>query len=315
MRAIIINEFGGRDKLQLADVPLPEIKEDEILVAVKAAGVNPVDYKAREGYLRERLPHQFPVILGWDAAGIVERIGTRVTTFKAGDEVYAYCRKPVVQYGAYAEYIALPAVNVALKPKNMTMEEAATVPLTALTAYQALFDKVKLQKNEIVLIHAAAGGVGTFAVQMAKKHGARVLGTASGKNHDYLRAMGVDEPIDYTAGDFLAAVHKIYQNGVDAVLDSIGGETLSRSAKILKKGGRIVSLLDEAAVKKLKMQGIKASYLFVSPNAEQLSKIAKMIENGSLRTSIFASFPLAEAARAHELMEQGHVVGKIVLKI
>jgi len=292
-----------------------DIKEDEILIAVKAAGVNPVDWKVRQGYLRERLPHVFPVILGWDAAGVVEKTGARVKRFKAGDEVYAYCRKPVVQHGAYAEYIALPEGQAALKPKNMSFEEAATVPLAALTAYQALFDNAKLRKNDTVLVHAAAGGVGTFAVQLAKVRGAAVVGTASGKNHAYLRDLGVEELIDYTVGDFREAMRNAHPKGVNVVLDTIGGEVLLRSAEILVKGGRIVSLIDAAGIDKLKGQGVKAYYVFVSPNAGQLAALAKMIEKGALRTSICAVFPLAEAARAHELSETGHVAGKIVLKI
>ncbi|MDH3557537.1 MAG: NADP-dependent oxidoreductase, partial [Deltaproteobacteria bacterium] len=178
MKTIAIKEFGGRDKLQFMDLPVPEIKPGEILVKVKAAGVNPVDWKIREGYIKDLFPYQFPIILGWDAAGIVEQAGPEVTRFKEGDEIFAYCRKPMVQGGAYAEYIVLEEEHAAIKPKNTSFEEAASIPLAALTAYQSLFDAAKLQSGETVLIHAAAGGVGGFGVQLARDHGAVVWATA-----------------------------------------------------------------------------------------------------------------------------------------
>jgi NADPH2:quinone reductase len=168
MKAIAINDFGGLDKLQLMDLPVPEIRPREILVKVRAAGVNPVDWKIREGYLKDLFSHQFPVILGWDAAGVVKGVGNGVTRFKSGDEIFAYCRKPIVHGGAYAEYILLEEEHAAIKPKNITFEEAASVPLAALTAYQSLFDAANLKPGETILIHAAAGGVGGFGVQLAK---------------------------------------------------------------------------------------------------------------------------------------------------
>ncbi len=315
MRAMAITEFGGSEKLKMMDLPIPDINDDEVLVAVRAAGVNPVDWKVRSGMLRDRMPHSFPIILGWDVAGVVERAGLKVRRFARGDEVYAYGRKPVVQGGAYAEFIALPLENVARKPKNLSFEEAATVPLSGLTAYQALFDYARLRKNECVLIHAAAGGVGSFAVQMAKARGATVLGTARSLNHDYLRSLGVDEPIDYTKGDFCEAVKKSHAGGVNVILDTMGGDTLVRSAVLLKPNGRIVSLIDPEGINKLKAGGVKAQYLFVTPNSRELTKITDMIEKGLLRTSITASFPLAGAAKAHALSETNHVRGKIVLTI
>ena len=206
MKAIAINEFGGRDKLQFMDLPMPEIKPGEILVKVKTAGVNPVDWKIREGYIKDLFPYEFPIILGWDAAGIVEQAGPEVTLFKEGDEIFAYCRKPMVQGGAYAEYIVLEEEHAAIKPKNTSFEEAASIPLAALTAYQSLFDAAKLQSGETVLIHAAAGGVGGFGVQLARDRGATVWGTASGHSSEYVQDLGGDRVVDYSQVDFRETV-------------------------------------------------------------------------------------------------------------
>jgi NADPH2:quinone reductase len=316
MRAIAITEFGDRNRLQLIETPIPDIADDEVLVRVKAAGVNPVDWKIRRGLLVDRLPHEFPLIPGWDVAGVIELTGRKADYFSIGDEVYAYCRKALVRDGAYAEYIALRKEHAALKPRNMSFAEAATVPLAALTAWQSLYDCARLRKGETVLIHAAAGGVGGFAVQLAKARGATVFGTASGSNHDHLRGLGVDQPIDYTACDFREPVKSLRPHGVDVVLDCVGEDTLTRSADILSKtGGRLVSIVSPDAVRKLRKEGVNAHYVFVAPDSGELARIARMIEEGLLRTTVCAFFPLEDAALAHELSESGHVRGKIVLTV
>lgn len=315
MKAVAIAEFGGRDKLQVMDLPAPEPGEGELLIRVKAAGVNPVDWKIREGLLRDRIPHRFPVILGWDAAGVVAAPGPGARRFLEGDDVYAYCRKPVVQGGAYAQYVAVPETSVARKPKNMSYEEAATVPLAALTAYQSLMDAAGLTSNDTVLIHAAAGGVGSFAVQLAKNAGCTVLGTAGTRNHDYLRSLGCDHPVDYTAADFRAAVRQLAPDGVDVVFDCVGGEVTARSAEVLKPGGRLVSICNPAAAETLKAAGIRAHYVFVAPNGEQLARLTRVIEGDCLATHIAGAMPLGKAARAHELIEGGHIRGKLVLTV
>ncbi len=238
MKTIAIKEFGGRDKLQFMDLPVPEIKPGEILVKVKAAGVNPVDWKIREGYIKDLFPYEFPIILGWDAAGIVEQAGPEVTRFKEGDEIFAYCRKPMVQGGAYAEYIVLEEEHAAIKPKNTSFEEAASIPLAALTAYQSLFDAAKLQSGETVLIHAAAGGVGGFGVQLARDHGAVVWATASARNKEYVQDLGAAQVVDYNQVDFCDSVRSEYPDGVDVVFDCVGGEVLQKSTDIVKKGGK-----------------------------------------------------------------------------
>jgi len=315
MRAIAINEFGGRDKLHLMDLPIPEPRDSEVLVRIKAAGVNPVDWKIREGMLKERLPHEFPLILGWDAAGVVAGTGRNAKRLSQGDEVFAYCRKPVVKDGAYAEFITLAEENMALKPKSMSFAEAATVPLAALTAYQALFDAGKLDAGQTVLIHAAAGGVGTFAVQLAKDRGARTLGTASAAHHDYLLELGLDVHIDYTAGDFRDATRAASPDGVDLVFDCVGWKVLLESADVIKPGGRIVSITFPPGVEELTKRGINATYVFVEPIRAELERIAEMINGGKLRTFISKSLPLGKAAEAHELSEKRHTEGKIVLTI
>ncbi len=313
MKAIAINEFGGRDKLQFMDLPVPEIKPGEILVRVKAAGVNPVDWKIREGYIKDLFPYEFPIILGWDAAGIVEQAGEEVTRFKEGDEIFAYCRKPVVQGGAYAEYIALEEEHAAIKPKNTSFEEAASIPLAALTAYQSLFDAAKLQSGETVLIHAAAGGVGGFGVQLAKDRGAIVWGTASGSNREYVQDLGADRVVDYPQVDFRKAVRSEYPDGVDVVFDCVGGEVIQKSADIVKKGGRLISIVADPAG--LGRTDIHSDFVFVAPNSSQLTELARMVEQERLKTHLSEVLPfgLEEAKKAHALSESGRTRGKMVL--
>ncbi len=315
MRAMAITEFGGAGKLRLMDLPVPDPKPDEILIQVKAAGVNPVDWKITEGQLQGRLPHKFPVIPGWDVAGIVCKRGARADLFPEGSEVYAYCRKPVINGGTYAEYVTVSQGSVALKPKALTFEEAATVPLAALTAYQSLFDAAKLEPNETVLIHGAAGGVGSFAVQLARDRGAFVLGTASHRNYAYLRSLGCDEPIDYTSGDLLPKVRHASHGGVDVVFDCAGGGVLAASMALLRRTGRAVSIIDPDEVETLKQSGTHAFYVFGSPSHDDLATLTGLIEEGRLGTRVAARLPLAEAAKALTMSETRHTQGKIVITV
>jgi NADPH:quinone reductase-like Zn-dependent oxidoreductase len=313
MKAIVINDFGGRDKLQLTDPPVPTVKEGEILVRVKAAGVNPVDWKIREGYIKDLFPYEFPIILGWDAAGIVERTGPGVTRFKQGDEIFAYCRKPIVHGGAYAEYIALEEEHAAMKPKNISFEEAASIPLAALTAYQSLFDAARINPGETILIHAAAGGVGGFGVQLAKDNGTVVWATASGNNEKYVKNLGASEVVDYTKEDFREAIRSQNPDGVDVVFDCVGGEVLRKSAEIVKEGGRLVTIVDDPS--DLPRSDIQKEFVFVAPNSSQLTELARMVEQGRLKTHLSQVFDFGvdEARKAHELSESGHTRGKMVL--
>ena len=315
MKAIAIQEFGGRDKLKVLDLPVPEVGPQDVLIQVKAAGVNPVDWKIREGFLRDLLPHHFPVILGWDAAGIISQVGSDVTRLKVGDEVYAYCRMAVIQHGAYAEWISLPETNVSVKPKNVSFEEAATIPLAALTAYQSLFEAAGLQQGESVLIHAAAGGVGGFAVQLARHRGAKVFGTASPGNHEYVKGLGAELVIDYNTQDFRQVVRSVRPGGVDVVLDCVGGDVVEQSLDILNSNGRLVTIAESGLVKKLRAQGVNAHFVFVAPSSSQLDEITTLTESRKIHTHISSRFSLVEAAKAHELIESQHVRGKIVLTI
>ena len=315
MKAIAIQEFGGRDTLQLMDVPVPDVGPHDVLIRVKAAGVNPVDWKIREGLLREVLPHAFPIILGWDVAGVVHQVGSKVSDHHVGDAVYAYCRLPLVQRGAYAEYIDLPADHVAKKPTTLSFVQAASVPLSALTAYQSLFDAGGLQRGETVLVHAAAGGVGGFAVQLAKQHGATVIGTASPHNHDYLRDLGVDRVIDYTTQDVRRVIREWYPAGLDFIYDCVGGEVLKQSVEILNPTGRLVTIAERDHAQTMKAQGINVQFVFVTPNVRQLEALTTMADQGQLQTHVSGTFPLEAAAQAHEILEARHVKGKLVLTL
>ncbi len=315
MNAIAIQEFGGRDKLQLMDLPIPDVGPNDVLIRIKAAGVNPVDWKIREGFLREVLPHEFPIILGWDAAGVVEKVGSEVTHYQPGDQVYAYARLPLVHHGAYAEYIALPTDNIGKKPASLSFEQAAAIPLAALTAYQSLFDAGGLQQGHTVLIHAAAGGVGGFAVQLAKHRGATVIGTASSGNHDYLRKLGADRVIDYAMQDFRQVIREWYPSGIDLAFDCVGGKVLEQSLEILKPGGRLVTIVEPVQAKAMKEQGLNVHFVFVAPHAQQLEELTKMVDEGQLHIHVSGIFPLEEAAQAHEMIESHHVRGKLVLTV
>ena len=301
MHAIAINQFGGRGELKWMELPVPVAGPGEVLIQIKAAGVNPVDWKIREGLLRFRLPHQFPIIPGWDAAGTI--VGT-------GEAVYAYCRKPIVKDGTYTEYVAVPRSNVAPKPKTLSFIEAASVPLAALTAYQSLFDAAGLKRGQTVLIHAAGGGVGGFAVQLAKLAGARVIATASKGKHDYVKSLGADEVIDHRAVDFRRVVRD-----VDVAFDTVGGETQQHSAEVVRRGGVLVSILALENAEAIRKRGVEPKYVFVRPNAAQLRRLTTWLEAGKLRTTIAKVFPLRDAAKAHALIERGHVTGKIVLEV
>ena len=294
MRAVLIEEFGGRDKLRVAEVPEPRLLPDGVRISIRAAGVNPVDWKTREGRQQPRFPHVFPVILGWDAAGVVEEVGPAVTRVQPGDEVFAYCRKHFIGEGTYCEQVVVPQEFVAAKPASLDWAEAAAVPLAALTAWQCLTERLQLAGGETVLVHAAAGGVGHFAAQMAVALGARAIGTASARNEEFVRGLGA-EFVDYRDGE--------PPGRVDAALDPLGGEALERT---LRLADRVVSIVQP---------GEGHLYHYVRPDGVQLEGIARMVDDGLLRPHVERAFPLEEAAAAHELLEDGHVRGKLVLTI
>lgn len=315
MRAMVIEQFGGRDQLHLADVPPPVPGKREVLIRVHAAGVNPVDGKIRDGLLRARMPHQFPIILGWDVAGVIESAGPGARRFAPGDAVFAYARKPIIKDGTYAEFVVVPETSVARKPANLDFAEAAAVPLAALTAWQSLFDAAGLKHGQTALIHAAAGGVGGFAVQLARWKGARIIATASAANHDYVRRLGAHRVVDYRTDDVAAAVRDFAPDGVDVAYDTVGGEVQQRSAAMVRSGGVLVSILAFVDAEAVRVRGVEPKYVFVSPSAPQLARLAGLIERGRLKVTLAARLPLEQAAQAHEMIETRHTRGKIVLTV
>lgn len=314
MNAIAFDDFGGIEVLALRDLPKPKPGRGEVLIRVRAAGVNPVDSKIRAGLLKTRLPHQFPIIPGWDVAGTIVALGPGCKRFRRGEAVYAYARKPVIKDGCYAEFVVLPEKQVAHKPAALGFQEAASIPLAALTAWQSLFDAAGARKGQTVLIHAAGGGVGGFAVQLAKWRGARVIATASASKHAYVRALGADEVIDYPRTDFVAAALALEPRGVDVVFDTVGDEVQVKSIAALRRNGMLVTIL--APRPELKAaKGIRWKYVFVAPNAAQLNRLAKLVDAGRLKTHLSAVLPLEQAAEAHRLIETRHTLGKIVLSV
>ena len=308
MQAVRIHTYGGPEVLKYEEAPLPQPGPGEALVRVHAAGVNPVDWKIREGYFKGRVNHSLPLILGWDLSGVVEATGSGVEGLKRDDEVYS--RPDIARDGAYAEYIAVRETEVALKPKSIDHVPAAAIPLAALTAWQSLFDSARLSAGQKVLIHAAAGGVGSFAVQLAKWKGAYVIGTASSRNQDFVRKLRADETLDYQTTRLEDVVHD-----VDVVFDTIGGDTQKRSWKVLKKGGILVSIVGPPSAEEAAAHGVRQASVFVQPSATQLTELTKLVESGKLRPVVETVLPLSEARHAHELSQTGHTRGKIVLRV
>ena len=285
MKAIRIHNYGGPEVLQYEDAPRPKPQAGEVLVRVHAAGVNPIDWKVREGHMKDFWPHKFPLILGWDLSGVVEEVGRGVSRFKIGDEVYSI--PDPTRNGAYADYIVVRESELALKPNSLHHIRAAAVPLAALTAWQSLFDTAQLQPGQRVLIHAGSGGVGHFAVQLAKWKGAYVFATASTKNQDLLRELGVDEPIDYTQQRF----EDIARN-IDIVLDTHRRRNAGTLLVSFEKGGDLVSLVQPPSEEKAKELGVRAAFVAGHPSGAQLAEIAKMIDSGKLAPVIDRILPL-----------------------
>ncbi|MDZ4603322.1 NADP-dependent oxidoreductase [Bacillus cereus] len=331
MKAMIIDRYG-KVPMRMAEVPTPEINEYEVLAEIHAASINPIDFKIRDGKVKMLLKYEMPLILGNDFAGVITKVGSKVTRFKAGDEIYARPRKNKI--GTFAEYIAIHEDDIALKPKNLSFEEAASIPLVGLTSYQALHDIMQLQKGQKILIHAGSGGVGTFAIQLAKIMGAIVTTTASEAGANLVTSLGADEIINYKTEKF----EDILKN-YDAVFDTIGGATLEKLFNIIKRGGNIVSvsgmpnarfgkefgsgffktLLFSLASKKLtaleKKHNAQYSFLFMKPSGDQLRTIANYIEAGEIKPVIDRVFPFEDAQKAMEYSEAGRAKGKIIVKI
>jgi NADPH:quinone reductase-like Zn-dependent oxidoreductase len=308
MKAVVLNDYGGREVLKNQDVARPEPKEDEILVQVMAAAINPVDTYVRQGMFGKRAIGNGPTILGYDIAGVVEKTGANAKKFRKGDAVYCYLS--VMRGGGYAEFAIAKESETALKPKNINFVDAASVPLAATTAWQALIDSAKIDKGQTVLIHGGSGGVGSFAIQIAKARGAKVIATASTAHQQLLRQLGVDQAIDYTTTKFEDVV-----KAVDVVLNCVRADALSRSYGVVKKGGVIVSITDEPDQTECSKHGLRCSRLGAHPDAKVLEELTKLIEAQKIRPIVSQTFPLAEAVKAQEQIETHHTLGKIVLKV
>lgn len=308
MRAVCIYGYGGPDVLVYEDAPCPRARDGEVLIRVHAAGINPVDWKVRAGLLNDMIPNTFPLVLGWDVSGVVESIGRGVSRFAAGDEVFS--RPDISRDGAYAEYIVVNESEVARKPRSIDHIHAAALPYAGLTAWQSLFDTAALTAGQRVLIHGAAGGVGHLAVQLAKWQGAYVIGTASARNHDFLRKLGVDQVIDYPTQRFEEAVQP-----VDVVFDTVGGDTQERSWPVLKRGGILVSVASPPSAETAAEYGVRQALVMVRSDAAQLAEIAKLVEGEKLKAIVETILPLSDATRGQELSERGHTRGKIVLRV
>ena len=307
MKALVYRDFGGSDRFELTDLPEPHIGPDALVVRVVAAGLNPVDYKVGEGYLRGLIDVALPAVPGWDVAGIVEKTGLDTPEFAVGDAVLAYARADVVQHGSLAEFMPVPVRTATRKPEGVSFEQAAALPLTGLTALQSI-DRAGIGEGSTVLIHGAAGGVGSFGVQLAARRGARVVGTASARNHDYLRGLGA-EPIEYGDG-LVDAATALAPEGFDAIIDFAGGATLDTTPQLLKSGGTVVSIADPRA-----RTEFGGHYVWVRPDAAQLGELAALVADGSLRVEIAETFTLDEAAAAYARLEEGHTRGKIVVTV
>lgn len=332
MKAYSISKYSKDDKMQLVDIPEPNIGENEVLVAIHATAINQLDNKLKEGEFKLLLPYKFPLILGHDFAGVVTKIGQKVNRFKVGDEVFA--RSADFHIGTFAEYIAVNENDLALKPKNISMEEAASIPLVALTAWQAFVDKAQLKKGQKVFIQAGSGGVGTIAIQLAKHWGATVAATASANNFELLKSLGADVVIDYKTQDF-ETILKDY----DLVLNSQDEKTLSKSLRILKRAGKVVSIsgppdaafgkelglswfmkmvisfLNRKVRKQAKKLDVDYSFLFMKANGKQLSAIADLIETGVISPVIDKVFQFEEMNEAMEYVSSGRAKGKVVVKV
>ena len=308
MKAVVATQPGGPEVLKYQDVPKPEPKDDEILVRVIAAAVNPVDTYVRQGKFGKRASNSGPLIIGYDIAGLVEKTGANAKKFKPGDAVYSYLS--IMRGGGYAEFAVAKESETALKPKNISFVEAAAVPLAATTAWQALIDSAKIAKGQTVLIHGGSGGVGSFAIPIAKARGAKVIATASTAHQATLKQLGVDQAIDYTTTKFEDVV-----KDVDVVLNCVRADALARSYGVVKKGGVIVSITDEPDQTECAKHGITCSRMGAHPEATVLEELTKLIEAGKMKPIVSQTFPLSDANKAHEQIETRHTLGKIVLKV
>ncbi len=307
MKAVVINSFGGPEELKLEEIERPQPKDGEVLIEVHAASVNPVDYKIRSGHYPPVKQDSLPKVLGRDISGVVVARGPAVTTLAEGDEVMAMLDP---KQGGYAEYVAMPAALCVPKPQSVDYDEAAAVPLAAITAWQGLFDHGGLTAGQTVLIHGGAGGVGHFAVQFAKAHGAKVAATCAERDKEFVHSLGADKVIDYKSERFEDLV-----NDVDLVFDLVGGDTQERSWSVLKDGGAMVSTLSRPSERQARLHQARAMNYMAHPDGSELGQIAELIAQKKVHPHVAARMPLSEAAAAHRAAECAHPRGKVVLEV
>lgn len=311
MKAAQINQYGGSDVVAINEnAPTPAVSSGHLLIEVRAAGVNPVDWKIREGYLQQMAPLQFPATLGGDFSGIVTDVGDGVSGFTKGDEVYGQASVLGGGSGSFAEFLSASPTTVARKPKNASHTEAAALPLAGVSALQALTEHLKLLRGQTILIHGGAGGIGSFAIQLAKHLGAAVATTAGADDAQHVKDLGADEVVDYKTQRFEDLLRDY-----DAVLDTVGGETYARSFKVLKKGGTIVSMLEQPNAELMQQHGVTAISQFTQVTTERLSKLAELVEQGVIKVRLDKTFPLEQAGAALTYLQTGHPRGKVVLEI
>lgn len=306
MKAAIINQYGT--PVEIAEVDQPKLLADSVLIEVHAASINPIDNLVRAGYMKDLMPIPFPYIMGYDVSGVVLEVGDQVTKFQKGDEVFS--RPNSMQAGTIAEYTMVKEEELALKPANITHQEAASVPLVGLTAWQALVAKGNLQKGQKVLIHAGSGGVGTLAIQMAKHLGAEVATTTSAKNFELVKNLGADVVIDYKTQKFEEELSEY-----DLVLDMLGGETLEKSFKVLKKGGRLVSIKAQDTKGLAEQYGVHFEAFFMWSSGEMLSQLAQLISDDVLNPVIDRTYPIDQTQDAYDYLQSGRAKGKIVIQV
>jgi NADPH:quinone reductase-like Zn-dependent oxidoreductase len=332
MKAFVVSRYGKANSVEAVELPEPELRDGDVLVQIHAASINPLDLKIRDGELKPLLPYKLPLVLGNDLAGVVIKAGANVDRFKPGDEVYAKPDKDRI--GAFAELIAISENDVAKKPRGLDMEQAASVPLVGLTAWQALVEKAKLRPGHKVLIHAGSGGLGTIAIQLAKHLGATVATTTSTANVEWVKRLGADVVIDYRSIDFETVLHDY-----DVVIDTQGGQTLEKSLRVLKPGGKVISVagppdpdfakefganwfliqamraLSFQIRRKAKRRGVTYSFLFMRASGDQLRELGSLIDSGAIRPVVDRVFPFQSTTEALAYVEKGRAKGKVVVKI
>jgi NADPH:quinone reductase-like Zn-dependent oxidoreductase len=308
MKTVRIHQYGGVDVLQFEEIPVPTIASDEVLIKIHATSINPLDWKVREGFMKETNLHRLPLTLGWDCSGTIEKTGNMVRDFKMGDDVY--CRPPTERDGSYAEFIAVKASEVALKPKTISYVEAASIPLAGIAAWETLINKANIRAGQRVLILRASGGVGSLAIQIAKARGCYVIGTTSGVNINFVKSLGADEVYDYEKQDFSE-----HLSNIDVVLDTIGGTIQEKAFKVLRKGGMMVSIISKPSFELANKFGVRAEYVSLGPSAPILNELRVLIDKGKMKPVVDKVYKFEEVKEAQMYSQSGKARGKIVLKV